>query len=216
MKNDDVVVFKGTREGLWLVLDDQIDYPMLLDRLREKLKQTTDFFAGAKVIVNPGKREMRPTHYHGIADVLQKEYGLVLLRWDINGNEPKAVQESEEATHSSVDNDKSPETLIIYRTVRSGQQINHEGSVLVLGDVNPGAAIIAGGDITILGVCRGTVHAGSAGNSRALIAAYRLQAKQLRIANIVVCAPDDEYPPECPEIAYIKDGEVVIEATNLR
>ena len=215
MKHDDAVVFKGTKEGLWLVLDDQIEYTALVDRLREKLVETTAFFIGAKVIVNTGKREMQPIQYHNISDIIQKEYGLVLLRWDVNGKQ-EAAKEQTEPADPCTSNNQVPEMLIVYRTVRSGQQISHGGSVLVLGDVNPGAAIVAGGDITILGVCRGTAHAGASGNTRALVAAYRLQATKLCIADIVACAPDGENAPDYPEVACIKDGEVVIGAANLR
>jgi len=215
MKHDDAVVFKGTKEGLWLVLDDQIEYEALIDRLREKLVETTAFFIGAKVIVNTGKREMRPIHYHSISDIIQKEYGLILLRWDANSKQETAKEQTEPTSPCVVKN-LAPETLIVYKTVRSGQKISHEGSVLTLGDVNPGAVIVAGGDITILGVCRGTAHAGASGNTSALVAAYRLQATKLQIADIVACAPDGGATPEYPEVACIKDGEVVIETANLR
>jgi len=104
-------------------------------------------------------------------------------------------------------------TLLVKRTLRSGQHIRYDGSVAVLGDVNPGAEIIASGDIVVLGSFRGVAHAGATGNVRAIVAAFRLNPTQLRIANIITRSPDgDSTGPAAPEIARIKDGKVVIEA----
>jgi septum site-determining protein MinC len=215
MKHDDEVIFKGTKEGLWLILDEQVDYGILRNRLREKLQETADFFLGAKVRVNHGKRKLQISQYHEISDVLQKEFGMVLLQWDAKDKSETAKKQSVAVSPVPVEK-QGVETLVVYKTVRSGQRINHEGSVLVLGDVNPGGSIVAGGDITILGVCRGAAHAGASGNIRAAVAAYRLQPTQLRISNIIACAPDGANAPEFPEVACIKDGEVTIEAAILR
>lgn len=217
MKQDDVVVFKGTAKGLQLVLNDKIHYTLLLKRLRDKLKETAGFFRGAKVIVHPGNRELQPAHYLELSDILQKEYGLILLRWMAKG-EQEAVKEQVDTVvpASPAENSRDREPLIVTRTLRSGQQITHDGSILLLGDVNHGASVMAGGDIIVLGVCRGAVHAGIHGNAKAWVAAHRLQPTQLRIANVIACAPDGAKPPVCPEIARMRAGEVVIEPANLR
>jgi septum site-determining protein MinC len=216
MKSEDAVIFKGTKEGLWLILDDTVEYSDLREKLREKLRENADFFSGAKVMVNPGKRILQPNQYHEISDILQKEFGLILQRWDINEKVGVPKTETNHLQGISCEYCRGIEPLVVYRTVRSGQQIKHDGSVLVLGDVNPGAEIMAGGDITVLGVCRGTAHAGVSHNRNASVAAYRLQPTQLRIADILACAPDGVNIPTCPEIARIRDGVVVIEPANLR
>jgi len=216
MKQDDVVVFKGTAKGLHLVLNDKIHYTLLLKRLREKLKETAGFFRGAKVIVHPGDRELQPAHYLELSDVLQKEYGLILLRWMANGEQEAVKKQANTLPAPPAETLRETEPLIVTRTVRSGQQIIHDGSILLLGDVNHGASVMAGGDIIVLGVCRGVVHAGIHGNAKAWVAAHRLQPTQLRIANVIACAPDGAKPPACPEIARMRAGEVVIEPANLR
>ncbi|MDS1029403.1 septum site-determining protein MinC [Bacillota bacterium LX-D] len=104
------------------------------------------------------------------------------------------------------------ETILIQRTIRSGQVIRYPGNVVVMGDVNPGAEIVAGGNIVIMGHLRGVVHAGAFGNEQAVVAAFKLQPTQLRIANHITRAPDEEeLPPQQPEIAKIKNEVVVIE-----
>ena len=103
-------------------------------------------------------------------------------------------------------------TILIKRTVRSGQSVQFDGNVVVLGDVNPGAEIIASGNIVVMGALRGVIHAGATGNEEATVAAFKLQPTQLRIANHITRAPDGDYmPPNHPEIARIRDGVVVIE-----
>lgn len=103
-------------------------------------------------------------------------------------------------------------TILIKRTIRSGQSIQFDGNVVVLGDVNPGAEIIASGNIVVMGALRGVIHAGATGNEEATVAAFKLQPTQLRIANHITRAPDGEYmAPNHPEIARIRDGVVVIE-----
>lgn len=215
MKHDDIVIFKGTMEGLHMVLDDKVNYAVLVEGLREKLHETADFFKGAKVNVLPGERELQPAQYFEISDILQKEFGLILARWvSVDGLETVVTQPDSRTALSEPC--REVESLIVPRTVRSGQEITHEGSILILGDLNHGASVMAGGDITVLGVCRGAAHAGINGDRRAWVAAYRLQPTQLRIADVIACAPDGVKPPSCPEIARMRDGKVVIEPANLR
>lgn len=107
-------------------------------------------------------------------------------------------------------------TILIKRTVRSGQSIQFDGNVVVLGDVNPGSEIIASGNIVVMGALRGVIHAGATGNEEATVSAFKLQPTQLRIANHITRAPDGDYlTPDHPETARIKDGVVVIEMYQL-
>lgn len=106
----------------------------------------------------------------------------------------------------------SERTLLVQRTLRSGQAITYPGHVVIMGDVNPGAEVKAGGSIVVLGSLRGTVHAGAWGDEKAVVIAFRLKPTQLRIAHLISRSPDGvgEEPQE-PEIAHIQDGLVVIE-----
>ncbi|MBO8137261.1 MAG: septum site-determining protein MinC [Desulfotomaculum sp.] len=106
-------------------------------------------------------------------------------------------------------------TILVQRTLRSGQSITYDGNIVVLGDVNPGAEIIATGDVIVMGSLRGVVHAGAAGNVRSVVVAFKLLPTQLRIANHITRAPDGEAADsDVPEIARIKNGVVTIEAFN--
>lgn len=90
---------------------------------------------------------------------------------------------------------ESSDTKFFRGSVRSGQRIEYEGSIVVLGDVNGGAEIIAGDNVIIVGVLRGLAHAGAKGNKKAIIAAASIECKQIRIANIIK-EMEDEYDEE--------------------
>ncbi|KAB2952336.1 septum site-determining protein MinC [Heliorestis acidaminivorans] len=104
------------------------------------------------------------------------------------------------------------QTLLIQRTLRSGQRVRYPGHVVIMGEVNPGAEVIAGGNIIVLGSFRGVAHAGAFGSTEAIVMAFRLQPTQLRIADHITRPPDEgDAGPEHPEIARIRDGMVTIE-----
>jgi septum site-determining protein MinC len=104
-------------------------------------------------------------------------------------------------------------TILVQRTLRSGQSISYDGNVVILGDVNPGAEVVATGDVIVMGSLRGVVHAGAKGDVRSMVVAFKLLPTQLRIANHITRAPDDEVTTVMsPEIASLKDGVVTIEA----
>lgn len=105
-----------------------------------------------------------------------------------------------------------PNTLLIRRTLRSGQSIAFDGNVVIRGDVNAGAVVTCSGDIIVLGALRGVAHAGAEGNTDAVVIAFRLEPTQLRIAGHISRAPDGEYiRPLGPEVARIKDGSIQVE-----
>ncbi len=100
--------------------------------------------------------------------------------------------------------------LYLETTLRSGTRIEHPGSVILRGDVNPGGEIIAQGDILIWGRLRGVAHAGAAGNTAATIVALSLQSGQIRIAAVVARLPEAKMPYPHPEMAYLEAGEIHI------
>ncbi|NEQ99041.1 MAG: septum site-determining protein MinC [Cyanothece sp. SIO2G6] len=92
--------------------------------------------------------------------------------------------------------------LYIQTTVRSGMEIRHPGTIVVLGDVNPGGTIVADGDVIIWGRLKGIAQAGASGNQRCLIMALRMEPTQIRIANLVARAPENPPSEYYPEVAY--------------
>lgn len=102
------------------------------------------------------------------------------------------------------------EPLYIQTTVRSGMEVRHPGTVVILGDVNPGSSIIADGDVLVWGALRGVAQAGVAGNNRCLIMALRMEPTQIRIADFVARAPETPPNQYYPEVAYVTSEGVRI------
>ncbi len=98
---------------------------------------------------------------------------------------------------------KQQEPLYLKNTIRSGTEVRHEGTIILVGDVNPGGAVMAYGDIIIWGRLRGLAHAGLKGDRACRILSLQLQATQLRIADVVARTPSTHPAQLQPEIAYI-------------
>lgn len=105
------------------------------------------------------------------------------------------------------ENTEITETKIITNSLRSGQREEFQGSLVICGDVNSGAEIIAGGNIMVLGALRGLAHAGANGNTKALISANFIDVTQIRIANLV--REVGEKIDRCP-ICKIEKNEIII------
>lgn len=103
------------------------------------------------------------------------------------------------------------ETKFHRGSLRSGQRLETEGSIVILGDVNSGAEVIASDNIVVLGNLRGLAHAGAKGNKKAIIAAGNLDVVQIRISNIVKEIDRDEDTVHKQAYIYIEDDKIVIE-----
>jgi len=199
------VTFKGSRQGLQLVLDDSVDFTVILENLKVKLESAVVFFTEGTTVEVPAKVRILTTEQQEDLTKLLAIYGLVFR---------KTTEQQIVATKANVEIEEL-QTLFVAKTLRGGQEVRHNGCVVIMGDVNPGAEVIAGGDIIIRGTCRGVVHAGAYGNIEATITANRLLASQIRIASLIARAPDHLDQPEYTEMASIKDGNVIIERVNI-
>lgn len=106
------------------------------------------------------------------------------------------------------------EPLYLKMTLRSGVDIRHPGTVVVLGDVNPGSSIVADGDIIVWGRLRGTVHAGAGGNLQSLVMAVQMEPTLIRIADRVARSPEQSPDQFFPEVAYITANGIRITRAN--
>jgi len=106
---------------------------------------------------------------------------------------------------------KNSDTKFYKGSVRSGQKIEFEGSLVVLGDVNGGAEVIAGENIVVLGALRGLAHAGAKGNKMAIIATNKLECPQIRIANIVKEIEKEEVENNTYKYVFVDKDEIILE-----
>jgi septum site-determining protein MinC len=171
------IAIKGTRNGLLLTLEPETPFGELLHALAERLAGAPDFFRGAALALDTRQRTLQVSERSQLEDLLAQYHMSVmpLEQGGVTQLEQVAATQSEiefqplSSTGENVNSDnmqvqrdprESDDTLFLRRTVRSGQAIHHSSSVVVFGDVNPGAEIVAGGDIIVWGVLRGMVHAG--------------------------------------------------------
>ena len=214
--NEGVVKFKGSRSGLQLVLEEAADFSAIEDEIREKLESGSNFFCKGTLIQvvssslseDEKKKLSNPFHTHGVVmrAVAAEEAE------PLPAEEPAAAEPPVEADSAVRDKDQSvQEMTVVNRTVRGGEEISSKSSILICGNVNPGAQIIAGGSIDIRGTCRGIVHAGAYGDTSAFVIADHLMPVQIRIAGLIARSPDHVEKSARAERASIKNGQIIIE-----
>lgn len=189
------------------------------DELKDKLTKQLTLFSvaatGVRVNLDVGNYNVLEKNLGELKNILLNK-GFSLQEINSQGSPPGREQKID--TNPSWANEMSEyaHTALVCRNLRSGQKIYTQGNIVILGDVNPGAEIVAGGNILVMGVLRGMAHAGRFGDTKTLIAAYRLCPTQLRIADHITRPPDgDEIKINFPELARIRAGKVVIEKMRI-
>ena len=208
----DIVTIKGLKYGLQLTFAKGATFDDVQANLLDKLESGNGFFIrGTTVFVPKGyfaedqnEKLRRMFHRHGML------FSTELKRPNLDPpsrdtNKPQKVKTTP-STSAPVQN-----MMVINRTVRGGQEVKADSSVLICGNVNPGAQVIAGGSIDIRGTCRGFVHAGAFGDKSAFVIADRLMPVQIRIADLVARAPDEPESVDKAERALIKDNMIIFE-----
>ena len=225
------IAIKGTRNGLLLTLEPETPFSDLLGALADRLAEAPAFFRGASLSVDTTRRRLLMSERRQLEDLLSHYYMSVASNEQSKTTRKETARtvtlqpeeivsvetETTTITKEMQDPRESGDTLFLHRTVRSGQAIHHASNVVVLGDVNPGAEIVAGGDIIVWGVLRGMVHAGYPDNANALVCSLLLSPVQLRIAHLLSRPPEGFEAQPRPEIASIKNGQIIVETwTNGR
>jgi septum site-determining protein MinC len=215
------VSVKGIHEGLLITFGEgswEEAFPSLLNHLDSK----PDFFLGANAIVQLGSfplqvvdlarlRSALADRGMGLRTVLSESPATVNAAKNLGletSLPPREVPETPLSTELS-----GSEAVLLAQTLRSGNSINFPGHVTVLGDVNPGAEIVAAGSVIVWGHLRGTVHAGAQGDEHAVVCALDLSPMQLRIAGFAATSPPSGRNSG-PEIASLRDGQLVAEPWN--
>ena len=218
------IQIKGIKDGL-LILFGEGEWPELRAALLEQLDQQGEFLRGARLALDVGNQILKAAELGQLRDILS-ERGLTL--WAVLSNSPTTEGTAQSlglATRISKPlPDRAappPDTslhsgegaVLVRRTLRSGFSLQHPSHVVVIGDVNPGAEIISGGDVIVWGRLRGMVHAGAEGDEAAVVCALDLAPTQLRIAGQIAITPQRRGKSQ-PEMARIKDGKVIAEPWN--
>ena len=211
--SEDKIKIKGENGGLMLEFPSDMNFSEIMEELAGKLESGSGFFLRGTLVRVPRDRFLKEE----LAEMqeLFRTHGLICRPAKPDSAVPlasnAAVHDTNTAQESSQETQELQRMLIVDKTLRGGQAVETEGSVIVFGNVNPGAQITAGGSVDVRGTLRGVVHAGAAGDSTAFIIADHLMPTQIRIANYVARSPDEPEDSGKVERAYVKDGQIVIE-----
>jgi septum site-determining protein MinC len=227
--NQTRIDIKGTSHGL-IIRVGPGDWNNLLKDLALRLEQTPSFFKGGRVALDIGPRQLSQSELEHVGELLEThQMSLWAIISEADETRQAAVSlglettlaSSQAAQRRTGDGNEKPQpdeqkAILVRRTLRSGQALHHAGHVVVIGDVNPGAEIIAGGDVLVWGRLRGIVHAGAGGDDTAVVCALTLAPTQLRISRHIARSPGAELDQEHeeraePEVAFVQDGQIVVE-----
>jgi septum site-determining protein MinC len=209
------VSIKGGKDGLRLILDESLPWDAVLDELQDRLTRGIEFFQGAHITVDTGQRTLAEAELAGLLH-LMGEYGLQPNALATATPEGRSAGRSVGiVTRPPLRNSAAPvqsdseSALLVQRTLRSGQILRHHGHLTVLGDVNPGAQLVASGSVVVWGRLRGTVHAGALGDASAVVCALELAPTLLRIADTLARPPESR--PLGPEMARVTAKGIEVE-----
>ena len=186
MKNS--VVIKGNKYGITVILDPEIPFENLKEAVAEKFRESTKFFGNARMAASFEGRKLTKEEEMEILNVISdnSDFRIICV--------VDADKEKEEIFKKSLDarlNELSTQSGQFYKgTLRSGQVLEAENSIVILGDVNPGAKIISKGNVIVLGTLKGTIFAGASGNESAFVVALEMSPMQIRIGDVVARSND--------------------------
>ncbi len=219
----DRVEIRGTSKGLIITVKSG-NWQSILEQLAQKLEQRASFFKGGRVALEVGKRLLDTEEIEAVGHLLA-EHQMTL--WAVNSSaaETQTVakllgletqsRQPAPATPAAAEASGSAtgDTLVIRRTLRSGQRIEHSGNIVIIGDVNPGAEVTAGGHVIVWGKLRGAVRVGAINPEDAFVCALQLSPMQLIIGSLISRSPADNGEEQIiPEMAFAQNGQIVAEA----
>lgn len=211
------VVIKGNKHGIVVVLDAQMEFDALKALIHEKFEQSAKFFGNANMAVAFEGRKLSTVEQSEILNIISEttELNIVCIIDNDNDADQQFVNAMERKRN---ENDASCGQF--YKgTLRSGQVLEAESSIIILGDVNPGGRVIAKGNVIILGSLRGNATAGANGNEDAFVVALEMNPMQIKIGDVIARSSDSASAKKGknkvknvePKIAFVDDGNIYIE-----
>ena len=217
------VELKGFRDGMRLIIDPEATIEQIEQAIAERMENLGDSLSGMTMNMDLGSRSIDDEELVRLKNLLNENYGLEIKQIIGDAQDDPSRTEATQivgvpAIHGAerVYDQLAPmneETRFIRHTLRSGQiERALEGNMVILGDVNPGAEVVAAGDIIVLGTLRGVAHAGALGNTSSVIFALNLLPTQLRIGRFITRAPaEQQQRHQSAEIARVLEDAIIVE-----
>ncbi|MBQ5734052.1 MAG: septum site-determining protein MinC [Lachnospiraceae bacterium] len=210
---DNSVMIKGDKYGIVLVMDKDMPFSDLLEKIAEKFSSAAKFYGNATMAISFKGRKLTVEEEKQILDTIESNTKLnIICVVDTDEERQEMFKKAVEAKLMA----QSTGTGQFHKgTLRSGQVLESESSIIILGDVNPGAKVIAKGNVIVLGSLKGTIYAGINGNENAFVVALYMNPVQIRIGDTIARSPDDAISKKNmdmePKIAFVESGNIYIE-----
>lgn len=193
------------KDEILIKIDDKAENEDIIEELTIKLIELKKLYHEEKTPIRVTGKILKNAEMDQIKELIKSEIDV-----EIKFDTPTTLG-LHSITRSYKKDVGTSETIFHRGSLRSGQKMEVEGSIVVIGDVNSGAEVIAGDNIVVIGNLRGLAHAGAKGNKEAIIAASTLEAVQLRISNIVREIDRDEEDVKEHAYIYVDNDQIVIE-----
>jgi len=217
MQKDNSVIFKGGKDGIVIILSEDANYDQIADSLRKKIRSSSRFYADVETTITFKGKELSEDELMSLIDIIKAEANMsISFIEDLTGVfEINKEEESETRKRPRSINEAVPDDAYFHRNgLRNGQAISHSGSVVILGDVNAGAEVVAAGNVVVFGYIRGMVHAGATGDETAFVCALSMWPTQLRIASKITYFPKELMQENKnkidPVYAFVKGNEIYV------
>ncbi len=203
---------KGVGDSLWVTIDASRSEEEIKEDIHTVFQRLNHLAVGARVVIDAGEKKENDTLFNLVEQFLKDKFqvGSVSLPPQVRRKRADAENRVRQRDLDRSWYQYSSDVLMLAGRVRSGQKINARKHLLLMGDVNPGGEVIAGGDIIILGNLRGTAWAGQSGNEDSIILAFDFRPTQVQIAGYVA-AGTSESPGKNPEFAHVENGTIIVE-----
>ena len=193
------------KDEILIKLNEDAERNDILEGLKKKLPELKKLYKDEKTPIRVTGKILKNKEIDEIQEIIQEKIDV-----DVEFDTPKTLGlYSIKKTFDKKIN--ISETKFHRGSLRSGQRLESDGSLVILGDVNSGAEIMAADNIVVLGALRGLAHAGAKGNKQAIISAGLLDTVQIRIANIVKEIDRDEEPMHKQAYVSVENDKIIIE-----
>lgn len=191
------VIIKSNKYGINLVLDPDINFDELLSAIIRKFEESEKFFKNAKMAISFEGRKLTDEEEQKIIDAISEHTSIEILCVIDNDEENSErtklqIDAHYEAVQKEYAKAMSSQGEFYRGTLRSGQVLESESSITIIGDVNPGAKVVSGGNIVVLGALKGNAQAGIYGNSECFILALEMDPIQIQIGDLIAKSPDKQ------------------------
>ncbi len=193
------------KNEILIKISDDAEQKEIIDNLKKKLFELKKMYKNEKTPIKVTGKILKNKEIDEIQELIKNNIDV-----EIDFDMPKSLGLSSIKRTFNKEIAVS-ETKFHRGSLRSGQKMEAEGSLVILGDVNSGAEVMASDNIVVLGALRGLAHAGAKGNKQAIISAGLLDTVQIRIANVIKEIDRDEEPLHKQAYVSIIDNQIVIE-----